>query len=318
MAKAKTKPSAIDLLAAYAADARVEMWDTGVEALNAQWGGGMDHQGMYGIWGPQGSGKTTLLLQMFKKACKEGKTCVFLDVEKAFNEKQQKAFGLYEYVVSGMLIVLTCQTYEEFENIFEAVAEIEGCHLFGIDSETMIQPAVARDLRVTDNQPGLKAKQASFCLTKMKPIFYRAKIGVVLLFHARANFDMGGGTVDPLKQAGGYAQLHIPDVLMKVVPGKKVYESDSNSPQIGQVIKLECTKNKYTAPFVKVEKKLIYGTGISKKIDLIDTALELKVITMAGAGFYTLPDESKCRGTKALYDLPNEKLKIIQEAVRAL
>lgn len=305
----------MELLAAYSADARVEMWDTGVEALNKLWGGGADSQGMYGIWGPQGSGKTTLLLQCFKKLCKDGKTCVFLDVEKAFNEKQQKAFGLYEYVVSGKLIVLTCSNYEEFENIFEQICELEDVALFGVDSETMLQPVASRDVRVTDNQPGMKAKQASFCLTKMKPLFYKAKITVILLFHARANLDMNGGTVDPLKQAGGYAQLHIPDVLMKVTPGAKVYESDSKSPQIGQIIKLECTKNKYTAPFVKLEKKLIYGTGISKKIDLIDTAIEAGVIVQGGGGYYKLPSGGTVRGTKALYELPNAELTAIKDAI---
>ncbi len=315
MAKVKAK-SAKDILAEYSAEREYELHPTGVGVIDDLWGGGMDPQGFYALWGPQGSGKTTLLMQFFKKKLSQGIPCTFIDVEKAFNKMQQESYGLLQYVESGLLTVLTCENYEQLEYIMEAVAETE-CGLLGIDSETMIQPSVERDLRVTDNQPGLKAKQSAFVIFKMKPIFFKKKCPIVMLFHARANISMTGGTQDEIKQAGGYAALHAPDVITKVMAGAKVYESDSKSPQIGQIIRIVTQKNKYTAPFVSVEKKLIYGKGISAKIDLIDRALAAGVIQTGGAGYYTLPNGEKVRGTKALYEVSNDVLKSIKETLQS-
>ena len=66
-----------------------------------------------------------------------------------------------------------------------------------------------------------------------------------------------------------------------------------------------------------MSKKLIYGVGISKRIDLIDTSIERGLITMAGAGFYTLTWGDKIRGTKALYEMSSADLKRLQESLKS-
>lgn len=311
MAKTESKSkekSPTDILSMYAAEARTEFKSTGIACLDELWGGGIDPQGTYAMWGPQGCGKSTLCFQIVKTFCKRGEPVVMVDVEKAFNERQQEAFGLRQYVESGLLTHVTCDNYEQLEQIIDAVAKVKPALLI-LDSETMIQPVVTRDMKVTDNQPGVKAKQSAYCLNKLKQSFYHSHIPSIILFHARANLNMTGGTQSETKQAGGFAALHIPDILTKIVTGAKIKEGDDI---IGQVCRIVCEKNKYTAPFVTIEKKLIYGVGISKKIDLIDTAIERGVITTGGAGYYKLPWGDSVRGTKALYALSNEDLKKLQ------
>lgn len=317
------KISGVDILKMYSANREVKYTSTGLPFLDELWGGGIDKQGTYAMWGPQGCGKSTICFQIIKEYCKNGRTVIFVDVEKALNEKQQIAFGLKGFVDSGLLIHVTINNYEEFEKIIDAAVDIKPA-LFIVDSETMLLPVVARELTVLDAQPGIKAKQASYCLSKMKSLFFYACIPSIILFHARAKITMKGGQQDDIKQAGGYAALHIPDVITKLEIGARVKEgSAQDAPIIGVICRFMCEKNKYTAPFIKVEKKLIFGTGISKRIDLIDTALELSIIK-AGlnkegkpSGYYTLSDGTSIRGTKALYELPSETLREIQKLVQA-
>ena len=74
-------------------------------------------------------------------------------------------------------------------------------------------------------------------------------------------------------------------------------------------------KNKFTSPLFPYRKKLIYGKGISKRIDLVDTAIERGYNSSRWWWVFYTPDGSKVRGMKALYDLPNEDLKKLQTAL---
>ena len=152
----------------------------------------------------------------------------------------------------------------------------------------------------------------------MKSLFYEKGIASIVLFHARANISMTGGTQPAEKQAGGYVAEHVPDIITKLTPHARVIEgSGDNETQIGVEVGIVCTKNKFATPFKFVKKKLIFGKGISKKIDLVDTAIENGVIVQSGA-YFALPDGTKIRGRKDLYDLPPSTLKSIQETLRSL
>lgn len=307
------KASLEEVLKEYQTKSQEVFYDTGIECLNEILGGGISNKAMYAFWGPQGSGKSTLCFQIAKNFCKQGKKVLFIDVEKAFNSHQQEAFGLKKYADDGTLLITTVSNYAQLETITDAVPGSD-ISLMIIDSETMITPSVKSDLKVTDVQPGLKARQSSFLLTKIKESFWEVGIPSIILFHARTNINMNGGTVPDTKQAGGYTALHVPDVILHITTGAKVKDGDQI---VGQIIRMVTEKNKFTKPFQTIEKKFIYGTGISKRIDLIDSAIAANVITMAGAGFYTLPWGDKIRGTKALYELTNEQLVKLRDLMNA-
>jgi len=295
-----------------------ECVSTNIDCLDDQWGGGVHLGYCYSLWGPAGCGKSTLALQVVKAFCKKGKKVVALDVEKAMNDRQIDTFGLREFVDNGTFVILPIDTYAEWEDVMDGIIEDGTISLMLVDSETMTKVSLPQELRVTDVRPAIKAAQGSFILNKMKSMFYHHRIASIVLFHARANFSINGGTVSDTKQAGGFAAEHVPDIITKLTIHEKIKEgTGDDAPQIGVGIKIECTKNKFAAPFRPIKKKLIFGKGILKRIDLIDTALERGIITMAGAGFFTLPDGTKGRGTQALYDLPNDKLAMIQKHLKA-
>lgn len=309
MAKRQTSE---DIFALYAANKSMEFIRVFPDFLNELWGGGMAPGYVYSFWGPQGCGKSTVALQVVKSFCDQGLTVLHIDAEKALNDNQKECFKLTEHEASGSLIHTVADNYEDAEKLIDAAAEA-GVSLIVIDSETSIQPIVPKGLAVTDVRPGLKALQSSFVMNKLKQLCYRHNIVALIIFQARANIQISGyGGGPETKQAGGWAALHIPDIITKITAHGKIKEGEII---IGNEIQAVCEKNKFAPPFIPIRKKLIFGTGISKRIDTVDTAVEMGIITMKGAGFYTLPDGTSVRGAKALYELPSDTLRDIAKRI---
>ena len=284
---AKKSDSLNDLLSKFAVNQEVVMQKLLVDALNEIWGGGMAKGYMYSFWAEPGVGKSTLSLQIAKSFCKDSKRVLIVDGEKAVNAFMIDSFGLRDYVDNGTLIITTVTNFAEWEELCMGVSETGEFDLIITDSVTTISPITPKGLTVVDVRPGLRAQQESFVLNKLKDQFYKKGVTSLMIFHARANINiMGGGTQALTKQAGGFAAEHYPDVITKITSHGKVKDEDDVI--IGCEITLVSTKNKFTAPFRPLRKKLIYGVGISKRIDLVDTAIEKGVVVQKGP-FFTLP-----------------------------
>lgn len=308
------KDSIQDILATYSADKEVESISTGILGLDKIFGGGLFQGSMYAFWGAQGSGKSSLCFQILRRFSLQGKKSVFIDVEKAFNKNQQKAFGLDKFVEDGTILHLSVDNYDQLLEVSRAIAETNEYSLIIIDSETQLLAKLPEDASVTDNQPGQKAKQASIALNVIKSLCYDKNMICIVLFHARANIQMVASRYAPqMKQAGGYAAKHIPDVILEISAGAKIKEGDQ---QVGQLIYMECEKNKFYPPFQRVARNFYYGKGVSKVSEIVDLAIEQGIIQAGGAGYYTMPDGTKYRGTSALYDsITKEQLKELQSQI---
>lgn len=314
MAKTSRKSNVGDIFAKYATNKELAMVPISVDALNAVWGGGIALGYMYSMWGEAGCGKSTLAMQIVKSFCKKGKRVLIIDIEKAMNELQLKAFGLYEYTLDGTLVILTVVNFGELEEIVDAVIESGEFSLVVLDSETAVNPVTPAGLKVTDVRPGLRSQQESFVLNKMKNGFYSKGIASLVLFHARANIQiMGGNPYTPqTKQAGGFAAVHYPDIVTQISTHGKLKDDAGNI--TGVEITIQTTKNKFCKPFQPLRKKLFYGIGISKRIDLVDTCIEKGLIVQKGS-YFDLPNGERIRGRQDLYNLPVSTLKDLQRAI---
>lgn len=305
------KDNSLDaILQKYGAEKTLEFISSGSLILDKVLGGGIALGGMYAFWGPQGSGKSSIAIQCIKKFCKKGRKCVIIDVEKAFNQSQQEAFGVRQYVEDGTLLYLTADNYSQLDEINTVLAEQSDVKLVVVDSESMLLPAMGKDVDVASERPGQKARQASLCMTKAKSMFYQAGIASIWLFHARANISMGPANpyAPQEKMGGGFSQKHIPDAILKITAGSKL--GDKGAPS-GQVIHLECEKNKFTAPFQKYDTELYFAKGIDQKKEIIYLAIQQDLIQQKGS-FFTLPSGATVRGKESLYDLSNDQLKAIK------
>lgn len=318
MAKKDNKLQGLQgLLEVYGLDKPTAFVDSGVDVLNEIWGGGCAAGSSYSLWGPAGCGKSTLSAQVARSFCRQGKKVVLLDSERAWNDKQLESFGLSQFKSGGLLFHLTVRDYSELEEICKALSDSDdGVSLVIIDSISEIEAFADKGLTVRDCRPGVKALQASFVLPRIKRWFADSDICSLWLFHARANMQMG--PVNPYasqtKQDGGFAAQHVPDVITKVTAGSKIKEKNESGEEqtIGNTIYVETTKNKFCRPFDKREAKLIFGLGISRRVALIDKALDSGAITRAGAS-YILPWGVRFVGAQKLYAMPAEVLQQLRD-----
>lgn len=307
--KKEPKKEDIDVLAKYGQQADPEFRDTGIDSLNTLWGGGINPGSYYAFWGEEGCGKSTIAAQIARAYCKNGEKVVWIDAEKALNVNQKEHFNLNKYIDSGTFIIMTCDSMNEVEEIINAIADgkLGNVGLVVWDSETATQLAVSREMTVNDINIGRHAQQSTYIQTKMKSLFFHAKIAFIVIFQARAKFNIGFQPpgADTKKMSGGFAARHIPDVITKFIPHSKLKVDDLI---VGVELGMTTEKNKFAMPYRPERCKLFYGKGVSKRTELIDKAVEKGVIEMSGAGFYTLPNGDKVRGSKALYEITQEAL----------
>lgn len=301
-----------DIMATYGSFVPEDVMSTGLDVLDDIFGGGISLQGCYGFWGDAGCGKSTIACQIARYFCSQGLRVCYIDTELALNDRQLRTFGLSEFKESQMLIHLSCSDMSQLEEIASVIPEMD-IKLLIIDSWSMISPYVEKGMSVKDCRPGLKALQTSFLLPKLKQSLHNLGVAFIVLFHARANLQMG--IVNPnaptRKQEGGFSARHIPDLLLKVEIVKKLTNGDVTTGNVLKMSTLE--KNKFSQPSV-VTQKLFFGLGMSNKISTIDRALELGIIEQSGS-MYTLPSGEKFRGIAALYDAPSEVISPIRESV---
>lgn len=319
---AKTSALSLDaVLSKYNASnfENLEFVSTGLRCMDLLLGGGIAPGYCYSLYGVPGAGKSTLTFQIIRSFCKKGKKVIFVDVEKSLNELQQQAFGLTEYVESGQLTILVIGNVSEFDDIITAInlAPRGTVDLVIVDSVSAVREVASADLRVEDVRPGLHARQISFLLGKLKDGFYRNAVASIIIQQARANIQMTGPTAyaPQFKSSGGYAELHIPDAIIKVDAGAVI--KDSDMVVVGNRVRISCDKNKFASPKQVISRNLYFGKGISKREEVVEDAIEAGIIEKGSAGFYTLPDGSKVRGMDALVALPNETLSEIQNMLNS-
>jgi recombination protein RecA len=66
---------------------------------------------------------------------------------------------------------------------------------------------------------------------------------------------------------------------------RRVGDAKEGDNKVGSRVRVKVVKNKLAPPFKEAEFDMIYGEGICKLCDLIDTASELGVIKKSGAWY---------------------------------
>jgi recombination protein RecA len=256
---------------------KVEAIPTGSLALDIATGvGGIPKGKIIEIFGPESSGKTTLALHVIAEAQKRGGIAVFIDAEHALDPKYAQKIG----VDVDNLYISQPDYGEQALEIAESLLRSGAVEVIVIDSVAALVPKDELEGEIGEAHVGKQARLMAQALRKLKSLAHNANAAVIFINQLREKIGVMFG--NPETTPGGRALKFFADMRLDV---RRVGDTKEGDNKVGSRVRVKVVKNKLAPPFREAEFDMIYGEGICKLCDLIDTASELGVVKKSGAWY---------------------------------
>src|SRR6266699_3834813 len=248
---------------------------TGALSLDIALGGkGLPRGRVIEIFGPEASGKTTVALHAIASAQRAGGVAAFIDAEHALDPSWAKRVG----VDLESLLVSQPSNAEEALKIAEMLVKSNAVDIIVIDSVAALVPRTEVEGEIGDQHMGLQARLMSQALRILNPTIARTRTCMVFINQIRQKIGVVFG--NPETTAGGLALKFYASVRLDV---RKITGIKDGEETVGSRVKVRVVKNKVAPPFRVAEFDLMHDRGISREGDLIDMAVEDKIIEKSGA-----------------------------------
>jgi recombination protein RecA len=248
---------------------------TGALSLDIALGGrGFPRGRIIEIFGPESSGKTTVALHAVASAQRMGGVAAFIDAEHALDPSWAKRVG----VDLESLLVSQPSNGEEALKIAEMLVKSNAVDIIVIDSVAALVPRSEVEGEIGDTHVGLQARLMSQALRILTPAISRTKTCIVFINQIRQKIGVMFG--NPETTSGGLALKFYSSVRLEVRKVSSIKEGEETS---GARVRARVVKNKVAPPFRQTEFDLMHDRGISREGDLIDLALEDKIVDKSGA-----------------------------------
>jgi recombination protein RecA len=131
---------------------------------------------------------------------------------------------------------------------------------------------------IGDQHMGLQARLMSQALRILNPVIARTKTCIIFINQIRQKIGVMFG--NPETTSGGLALKFYSSVRLDI---RKITGVKDGDETIGARVKVRVVKNKVAPPFKQAEFDLMHDRGISREGDLIDLAIEDKLIDKSGS-----------------------------------
>jgi recombination protein RecA len=255
----------------------MEAISTGAISIDYALGiGGMPRGRVVEIFGPESSGKTTLALQVIAEAQKKGGLAAFVDAEHALDAVYAKKLG----VDVDNLLVSQPDNGEQALEIVEVIIRSNSVDVVVVDSVAALVPRAEIEGEMGEAQMGLQARLMSQALRKLTGAVSKSKCCLIFINQLREKIGVMFG--NPETTTGGRALKFYSSVRVDIRRIGAIKDGDN---VVGGRTRVKIVKNKLAPPFREAEFDVMYGEGVSREGDLIDIAVEHKIIEKSGAWF---------------------------------
>jgi recombination protein RecA len=129
-------------------------------------------------------------------------------------------------------------------------------------------------------QMGLQARLMSQALRKLTGAVSKSKASLIFINQLREKIGVMFG--NPETTTGGRALKFYSSVRVDI---RRIGAIKDGEDVVGNRTRVKIVKNKMAPPFREAEFDIMYGEGVSREGDLIDIAVEHKIIEKSGAWF---------------------------------
>jgi recombination protein RecA len=270
---------------------KVKCNTTGISTLDLALGGGLPEGRIIEIYGGNSSGKTSLVLEFIAQMQSQGKVAAFIDVEHALDPAWAAKLG----VNTDDLLISQPNSGEEALEIMEALVRTQYVHVVVLDSVAALVTKKELEGDMGDAQMGGQAKLMSQALRKLTASISKSSTTAIFINQIRDNI---GGYGAPTVTSGGKGLPFYATIRMELKRIETIKEGDVD---VANRVKIKVVKNKIAPPFRTAEYDLRFDSGIDKLKNVLEHAIDLKLIEKGGA-WYNYGDK-KAQGMPRLKEL---------------
>ncbi|WEK83279.1 MAG: recombinase RecA [Mycoplasma sp.] len=261
------------------------------------------------IFGNESCGKTTLALQAVASCQKHNGRVAYIDLEHALDAKYCEANG----IDLKKLLLAQPDSGEQTFALITALIKTDMIDLIVVDSVAAMVPEMELQGEFSDQTVGLQARIMSKGMRIIQPLLAKHNTTIIFINQIREKIGIMFGNNETT--TGGRALKFYSSVRIELRRSELLKEGN-NCVGIRSIAKI--VKNKLAPPLYKTYIDFYFDQGIDHTMEIIDFALENRIIEKKGSWYYYKDEKIGQGKTQAKnFLLANEELfeKIKTEAL---